>query len=53
MVQGLALLLKDVTESPALAPESNSAPRLQQDSEFVRVLANIVLHTQSELTHVY
>jgi hypothetical protein len=53
MVQGLGLLLKNVTESPALAPARKSAPPLQRDSEFVRVLANIVLRTHSELTHVY
>ena len=51
MWQGLAILLK----APAVPPQNppvpaNPVPR--RDSEFVRLLANLVLHTHSELTHV-
>jgi hypothetical protein len=53
MAQGLALLLTTVPECPALRAERESAPSLQRDSQFVRALANIVLRTHSELTHVY
>lgn len=53
MAQGLALLLKSATELPVPAPKRDSVPPMQRDSEFVRVLANIVLRTHSELTHVY
>jgi hypothetical protein len=53
MVQGLALLLMSATVPPASAPKRDCVPPMQRDSEFVRVLANIVLRTHSELTHVY
>lgn len=51
MLHGLAILLK----APAETPPSPSLPvnqSLRRDSEFVRLLANLVLHTHSELTHV-
>jgi hypothetical protein len=51
MLQGLAILLK----APAEPPQKATAPvdrSLRCDSEFVRLLANLVLHTHSELTHV-
>jgi hypothetical protein len=53
MVQGLALLLKNPAQPVVLTPKRESAQPMQRDSEFVRVLANIVLRTHSELTHVY
>jgi len=53
MVQGLALLLKGAPQPIALMPKLESAKPVQRDSEFVRVLANIVLRTHSELAHVY
>jgi hypothetical protein len=53
MVQGLALLLRNAAPPAALTPKRESATPMQRDSEFVRVLANIVLRTHSELTHVY
>ncbi len=53
MVQGLALLLKAAAQPGALIPKLESAKPVQRDSEFVRVLANIVLRTHSELAHVY
>lgn len=51
MLQGLAILLK----APAVAPSIPSAPAfpsLRCDSAFVRLLANLVLHTHAEITHV-
>jgi hypothetical protein len=53
MVQGLALLLKSAAAPAAPTPKRDLAQPVQRDSEFVRVLANIVLRTHSELTHVY
>lgn len=51
MAQGLMTLLR----TPADPPPSASVPAhlpLSRDSAFVRLLANLVLHTHSELTHV-
>ena len=53
MAQGLALLLKTVAPSAALTSKLQSGKPMQRDSEFIRVLANIVLRTHSELAHVY
>ena len=51
MWQGLAILLKTPTVSPPNPPVS-AHPVPCRDSAFVRLLANLVLHTHSELTHV-
>jgi hypothetical protein len=51
MLQGLAILLKISTMAPPNT-EVPASPPVQGDSEFVRLLANLVLHTHSELTHV-
>ena len=53
MAQGLALLLNNPAPSGAPAPKVESSKPMQRDNEFIRVLANIVLRTHSELTHVY
>jgi len=52
MWQGLAILLK--TGSP-VSPYSPPAPLRQPlcgDDEFIHLLANLVLHTESEFAHV-
>ena len=49
MRHGLEILLK--TPAPQIQPVPVN-PSLRRDSEFVRLLANLVLHTHSELTHV-
>ena len=51
MLNGLAILLKALAPPSATVPGA-VRPALQRDSEFVRLLANFVLHTHSELTHV-
>lgn len=51
MLSGLAILLKAPAPPKATVP-CPVRPALQRDSEFVRLLANLVLHTHSELTHV-
>ena len=53
MVQGLLLLLKGATQPVASTPKLESVKPVQRDGELVRVLANIVLRTHSELAHVY
>jgi hypothetical protein len=51
MWQGLAMLLK-VPTAPPPNPPVPAHPVPGRDSEFVRLIANLVLHTHSELTHV-
>jgi hypothetical protein len=53
MVQGLALLLKGAAQPVAPTPKIESTSPIQHDRELIRVLANIVLRTHSELAHVY
>lgn len=51
MLRGLAILLK----TPSAPPTTRPAPTdlsVQRDSALVRLLANLVLHTHSEPTHV-
>lgn len=49
MAQGLMTLLRTDPTPSASVPAPLPLPR---DSAFVRLLANLVLHTHSELTHV-
>lgn len=51
MVRGLAILLKTPSAPPTTRPALTDLP-VQRDSALVRLLANLVLHTHSELTHV-
>jgi hypothetical protein len=53
MIQGLKLLCTSGTSiaSPT-APPFGTLP-ITQDRELLRLLANMVLETQSEITHVY
>lgn len=54
MLQGLAILLQ-TTPTAVAAPVATAlvGERLPADDQFVRLLANIVLRTHSELMHVY
>ena len=53
MLDGLALLLP-VTVTPTVCqPPTAQAPNVRGDHAFVRLLANMVLQTQSEVKHVY
>ncbi|MGA7950955.1 MAG: hypothetical protein WCA45_12465 [Thiobacillaceae bacterium] len=49
MLHGLAILLRT---PPPPASRVPAGPSLSCDSTLVRLLANLVLHTHSELTHV-
>jgi hypothetical protein len=54
MLQGLAILLQ-TTPTAVAAPVAIAVAgqQLPADATFVRLLANIVLRTHSELMHVY
>lgn len=51
MYQGLAILLK-TPPTPQLAPDRSLDRPFHRGSEFVQLLANLILHTHEELTHV-
>lgn len=54
MVRGLAVILAAVASPRTVADRRAPVTReLPPEREFVRVLANMLLHTQSELMHVY
>ena len=54
MVQGLdPVLLKRAPPIPPDAAQLESPTRCRRDRELVRLLANMVLRTQSEVMHVY
>jgi hypothetical protein len=53
MAQGLAILLKAVSPPVVPTPKDLAVNPMQRDSEFIHLLANIVLRTHSELAHVY
>lgn len=50
MLQGLAILLRPITPSSTPRVPVRTLP--SSDNGLVRLLANLVLHTQSEFTHV-
>jgi hypothetical protein len=51
MLHGLALLMRTSRASPAASRRPSHV--IAASDEFVRLVANIVLRTHSELTHVY
>lgn len=51
MLHGLAVLMRASSASPAAARRPCAV--IPASDEFVRLVANIVLRTHSELTHVY
>jgi hypothetical protein len=54
MLHGLPMLVETVRPRDAHAPGHESvAHSLQPNGEFVRLLASLLLHTHSELVHVY
>lgn len=54
MLHGLPLLIETATARSTHSPGHESvAHSLQPNGEFVRLLANLVLRTHSELVHVY
>lgn len=54
MLHGLPMLTETAVVKSTLLPQHEfTVHPVQRDDEFVRVLANLVLRTHSELTHVY
>jgi len=51
MWQGLKVLL-EAKSVAAAASQQLTTPPSRSDTQFVRLLANLVLHAQSEVTHV-
>ena len=52
-VRGLSLLLNPGAPSVAPAATARTVPNVRTDPQFLHVLANMVLQTHQELTHVY
>jgi hypothetical protein len=53
MLHGLAILLQTTPTTVAMPVVTTSGGRFPADHQFVRLVANIVLHTHAELMHVY
>jgi hypothetical protein len=54
MMAGLALILASASASPAASSLRDLSIRaMPHDRQFVRLLANMLLQTQSEVVHVY
>jgi hypothetical protein len=53
MLQGLALVVGGQPPATALLPRAERVAPLPTEHAFVRLLANLVLRTQTELSHVY
>ena len=53
LIDGLAVLMLTVPKSVPAIPRSSSSITVARDPELLRLLANMVLQTQSELKHVY
>jgi hypothetical protein len=53
LIDGLSVLMRTVPDSVPAIPRSSSSITVARDPELLRLLANMVLQTQSELKHVY
>ncbi len=53
LVDGLQLLLASAACEAASVPRVPALPPIAHDRELLRLLANMVLQTQSEVMHVY
>jgi hypothetical protein len=54
MLRGLALILTEVVpETPSPAAPTTVVEALPLDREFLRLLANMLLQSQSQVMHVY
>jgi len=53
LIDGLMLLCSSGPRSAASAQRASTAQPIGSDRELLRVLANMVLQTQSEVMHVY
>lgn len=53
LIRGLSLLSSPGAPSVAPAATARTVPSVRADPQFLHVLANMVLQTHQELTHVY
>ncbi len=53
LIRGLSLLSSPGAPSVAVAATARTVPNVRTDPQFLHVLANMVLRTHQELTHVY
>jgi len=53
MVRGLPALLRATPEAAPIRTPSPPGAAMPRDPQLVRLLANIVLRTHAEVTHVY
>jgi hypothetical protein len=53
LIRGLSLLSSHTTQSVAPTAVLRSGPNVRTDPQFLHLLANMVLQTHQELTHVY
>ncbi len=53
LIRGLSLLSSPGAPSVAPAATARTVPSVRTDPQFLHVLANMVLQTHQELTHVY
>ncbi len=53
LIDGLQLLLASAACEAASVPCVSTLPPIVHDRELLRLLANMVLQTQSEVKHVY
>lgn len=53
MLRGLIVILTEVPTQTSLAPQATVPERLPLDQQFLRLLANMVLQSQSQATHAY
>jgi hypothetical protein len=53
LIDGLTLLCSSSTDTDSPAQRASRVQPIARDRDLLRVLANMVLQTQSELKHVY
>jgi hypothetical protein len=53
MLTGLTVTLANTPASAAAPMENVAVPAMPHDRQFVRLLANMLLRSQSEALHVY
>lgn len=53
LIRGLFLLSRPGTPSVVPLATARAVPNVRTDPQFLHVLANMVLQTHQELTHVY
>jgi hypothetical protein len=53
LIEGLTLLCSSTARATAIAHRASTHQPQIRDRELVRLLANMVLHAQSEVMHVY